>query len=256
LSWAGSSPIRGTEDERSSVYRDFVTSAPDELTVSAAFLTAPSEPFVPEDLRGRPMVMVSACYAGDPAEGESVVAPLRRFGPPALDLMGPVPYVTLQAMTGQEAAARRCAYWRSGYLDELTDEAIDTIAAHTDQVTSPFTLFSLELAGGAIARVGASETAFGHRHGAHVYGVFSAWEDTGETELHVQWTDRFWEALEVFATGAVYVNYLGDEGQQRVRAAYGQASYSRLAALKATYDPMNLFRSNQNILPARETVAG
>ncbi len=235
-------------------YRDFVTSAPEELMVNVAFLTAPATSFVPADLRLRPVVMVSVCYAGDLAEGETVVVPLRRFGPPALDLIGPVPYVALQAMNGQEAAVRRCAHWRSGYLDDVTDEAIDTIVACTARITSPLSLFCLDLAGGAVARVGASETAFGPRDGAHVYGVFSAWEDAGESELHVEWADRFWEALEVFATGAVYVNYLGDEGQPGVRAAYGQANYSRLAALKGKYDPTNLFRSNQNILPAAQTV--
>jgi len=228
-------------------FRDLVASAPDELTVVAVISRAGNEPHLPERAHGQLVVTLSVCWAGDLDQGERALRPLRSFGRPLADLVGPMPYTVLQSA---DAPAGLQNYWKSSYLDALGEEAIDTAIAHASGMTSPLSSCYFEHLQGAIGRAGEDDTAFGHRDAAFDFTILSVWPDPAESAEHISWSRDFWAAMQPFASG-VYVNNLGAEGEDRVRAAYTPAAYRRLAALKDRYDPANLFRCNQNIRPSR-----
>jgi FAD/FMN-containing dehydrogenase len=233
-------------------FRDQVASAPDELTVVAVISRAGAEPHLPEHAHGRLVVTLSVCWAGDLHEGERALRPLRSFGRPLADLVGPTPYTVLQSA---DAPSGLQNYWKSSYLDALTDEAIDTAVAHASGMTSPLSSLYFEHLQGAIGRVGDGDTAFGHRDAAFDFNILSVWPDPATSAEHIGWTRGLWAAMQPFASG-VYVNNLGAEGEGRVRAAYPPATYRRLVALKDEYDPANLFRCNQNIRPSAQPGRG
>ena len=220
-------------------YRDFAAGQPDELTTYAAILTMPD---------GAMVVALVACYAGEPEEGERALAPLKRYGPPIADMIGPMPYTAFQSMLDGAFPVGRQNYWKSGYLPAIGDEAIDTIVAYAQAVPSPHTVVLLEDYHGAVGRVDGTAMAFSHREAAHGLLILANWSDRGESERNIDWTRDFFAAMRPHLSG-VYVNNLGDEGSERVRSAYG-ANYERLVALKTKYDPTNFFRMNQNIVPA------
>jgi FAD/FMN-containing dehydrogenase len=222
------------------VFRDVTAAAPDELTSIGALLTAAD---------GTPAVGIALCYCGPIAEGERLVAPLRRFGAPLVDQIRPLAYPELQSMLDATVPPGRLNYWKANFLRDLRDDAIDAIIEQAATIPSPYSSVLIEHVHGAVSRVGANETAVGTRTAPYSLGIYSVWTDPRETDEHVQWTRQFARVMEPFASGAVYVNYLGDEGEQRVHAAYG-ANYERLTALKAKYDPTNFFRLNQNIRPS------
>ena len=232
-------------------FREICESAPDELTPLFAFLTAPPAPFVPETLRLQPVVAIVLCYAGEPAEGERVVRPIKSFGPPAADLIGPMPYLALQSMLDAGAPAGLQNYWKASFLSGLGDAAIETIVDHAARARSPLAQVHLHLMGGAVARVPAGATAFAHRQAAFAMNIVGTWADPAGNELHTRWVREFSQAMTPHDAPGVYVNFLGDEGEERVRAAYGAKTYSRLQEVKAKYDPENAFRLNQNIQPPR-----
>ena len=227
-------------------FRDQVASAPDELTVVAVISRAGTEPHLPERAHGQLVVTLAVCWSGDLDEGERVLWPLRSFGEPLADLVGPMPYTVLQSA---DAPSGLQNYWKSSYLDALTDEAIDTAVAHASGMTSPLSSCYFEHLQGAIGRVGDGDTAFGHRDAAFDFNILSVWPDPATSAEHIGWSRDLWAAMQPFANG-VYVNNLGAEGEDRVRAAYTPATYRRLVALKDEYDPANLFRHNQNIQPS------
>jgi FAD/FMN-containing dehydrogenase len=227
-------------------FRDQVASAPDELTVVAVISRAGTEPHLPERAHGQLVVTLAVCWAGDLDEGERVLRPLRSFGEPLADLVGPMPYTVLQSA---DAPSGLQNYWQSSYLDALTDEAIDTAVAHASGMTSPLSSCYFEHLQGAIGRVGDGDTAFGHRDAAFDFNILSVWPDPATSAEHIGWARDLWAAMQPFASG-VYVNNLGTEGEDRVQAAYTPATYQRLVALKDEYDPANLFRHNQNIRPS------
>ncbi|MBV9198430.1 MAG: FAD-binding oxidoreductase [Alphaproteobacteria bacterium] len=222
-------------------YRSFSRTAPDDISTDAVFLTAPD---------GRRLVALSVCYIGPVDEGERALRPLREFGQPLQDLIAPVAYTALQASADPLFAPGRRYYWKAQFLKDLSDSAIDALVDGYACATSPLSLAVLQQVGGAIARVPADATAYGNRDAAYDCFPAAIWEDPAEDERHIAWARKFWEAMRPFATGGVYANNLGEEGEERVRAAYG-GNYARLAAVKAIYDPDNLFRLNQNIRPAR-----
>jgi FAD/FMN-containing dehydrogenase len=225
------------------LYRDFTATTPPQLTCFAV-LTSSAE--------GAPVAVVAVCYHGRPEDGERLLRPLRAFGSPLLDGIGPMPYTALQSMLDPFYPSGRLNYWKSSFLTELGDGAIDTMLAHCADRPTPLCHVAIEQMGGATSRVDAQETAFAHRERPYNFLCLGVSADGAETEACVRWARRFWEAMQPFASGGVYVNYLGaeaEEGAERVRAAYGAAKYERLAALKAAYDPTNLFRMNQNIRP-------
>jgi FAD/FMN-containing dehydrogenase len=231
-------------------YREFAAAAPDELTTIFELSAAPPAPFLPEELHGKPIVMVGACYAGSPEEGAKVVRPLKEFGRPIVDFLEPKPYTALQSMFDPFVPHGWHRYWKSVELPPLTDGAIDTLVEQASAITSPRSYCIVFQLGGALARVGEDETAFGQRDAAHNVNVNAVWtEDDPDGEQHVSWAREFFSALQPHARGRVYVNFLGDEGSDRVRQAYGERRYERLVGLKRTYDPANVFRLNQNIEP-------
>jgi FAD/FMN-containing dehydrogenase len=231
-------------------YRDFATEAPDELTTICNLRPAPPLPLIPEELHGRPVLMVGACYAGPLERGEALLRPLRRFGRPVVDAIGPRPYTELQRLFDPTVPHGWHYHWKTHELPPLEDRAIDLLCEQAARITSPRSYIIVFQLGGAVARVPADATAFTQRDAAHNVNINAVWlPDDPEPELHVRWADEAFQALAPVARPRAYVNFLADEPQQRVRAAYGPETYDRLVALKRRYDPGNVLRLNQNIAP-------
>jgi FAD/FMN-containing dehydrogenase len=231
-------------------YREFIATAPDELTTIFELSVAPPAPFLPEEVHGKPIVMVGACYAGAPENGIEVVRPLKEFGNPIVDLLEPKLYTALQSMFDPSVPHGWHRYWKSVELPPLTDEAIDTLVEHASAQTSPKSYCIVFHLGGALARVAEDETAFSQRHAGHNVNINAVWtKDDPQGERHVAWAHDFFSAMQPQARERVYLNFLGDEGAERVRRAYGHRQYDRLGELKRAYDPTNFFRLNQNIEP-------
>jgi hypothetical protein len=236
-------------------WRDFETTAPEDWTSGAVLLTAPPAPFVPEELHGRQVVAIAGVYAGPIEEGEEVLRPLREFGP-GLDLIQPMPYSAAQTMIDSMYPAGNSNYWKAQYLPGIGDELIDTMLKQFADVASPLTSVVLEHNGdGAVNRVPAEATAFGYRDHTYILILMSMWADPADTDRNIGWTRRVYDSLKPFTRPGIYVNYLGEEGEERVREAYGDR-YERLAALKAKYDPTNFFHRNQkHPASSRDSVA-
>jgi FAD/FMN-containing dehydrogenase len=230
-------------------YAEATATAPDELTTITFVQKAPPMPFIPADAHGTPVHVILACYAGDPDAGQAALAALRRLtdSGPLADTTGPTTYPALYDLTEMAAVSRPHAT-RNAYLRELTDATIEIILDFVNRATSPFSLVALRELGGAMARVPVDATAFAHRDKAFYLAADNAWENEPQPERHVAWTEAFWQAVAPYTDGA-YAGYLGDEGEARVRAAYPPATYARLAVIKRTYDPENLFRLNPNVRP-------
>jgi FAD/FMN-containing dehydrogenase len=234
-------------------YRDFMRDAPDEVGGGIAFLTAPPEPFVPEEARGKPAVGVIATYVGDAEEGERIFKPIRDLGP-AVDLVGPMPYLAAQSLLEAGNPHGRRHYWKADLMDDLPGDAIDIICDAAMRMISPFTVLLFQPLGGAVARVPADATALGRRDAAWAYHLLSQWEDTGDDEPNMEWTRSLSKSLEPYATGGVYITYSSDVGEERVEDAY-RGHLDRLTEIKDRYDPGNMFHLGQNIRPSIEAAA-
>ncbi len=225
-------------------FREFTTNAPDEVRCMAFLATSPE---------GVPGALIAACYAGSPVEGEAVMRPLKEFGPPVEDHIGPMPYPALQGMLEAAAPHGYRNYWKSGFMDELGDDAIDTLIERFATIPSPTSGLVLEQVGGAVGRVGQEEAAFRHRDAKYNFLILQIWPDAADDAANIAWAKETWDAVHPYTAPGVYVNYMGqeaEEGADRVRAAYGP-NYDRLVALKNKYDPKNFFRMNQNIPPSK-----
>jgi FAD/FMN-containing dehydrogenase len=231
-------------------YREFISVAPDDLSTMFVFLTVPPNPSLPADMRGKTAVAIVVCYAGSPESGDILLRPLRASFSPAADSIRVMPYVSLQSMLDGDAPWGLQNYRKSAYLAGIGDDAIATIIEHAGRISSPLSQVHIQHLQGAVGRVGEADTAFSHRNAAFVVNIVSKWRDTTRSERHIQWTRELAGAINPFSTGGVYVNFLGNEGDNRVRAAYGPEKYLRLSELKKRYDPANFFRLNQNIVPA------
>jgi FAD/FMN-containing dehydrogenase len=229
-------------------YRDWLADCPDELMTIVVTRRAPALPVVPPELVGKHVVAVAACYAGPVEDGERVLAPLKRFGNPVLDLCMPKPFLAHQAMFDPSFRRGWWYYVRSCDVAELTDDVIDIVVEYGRRITSPVTSIALWQMGGAVARVHDNETAFNGRHAGFTFNINGNSETADGFEAERQWARDYWSALEPYHT-SVYVNFLMEEGEERVREAYGDEKYDRLKALKRRYDPTNFFRLNQNIPP-------
>lgn len=230
-------------------YRDWIADAPDELMTIVIHRKAPALSFIPEELHGQPVVMVICCWAGDIEEGEKFVLPLRQFGSPTLDALLPKPYLAHQETFDPSFPPGRWYYFKSCDVAELSDEIIDITVERSLQIKSPLTSFPIWQRGGAVARVGEDETAFGGRSAGFTYNIGACTETSEGFDDEREWVRGFWSALEPWHEG-VYMNFLGDEGAERVVESYGPEKYERLRALKQKYDPDNFFRTNQNIAPS------
>ena len=221
-------------------YQEYSRTAPDELSADAIFLTSPD---------GERVLAISVCYVGPIEEGERVLEPLRRFGPPLVDDIGPAPYTEVQAAADAFFPIGLCFYWKSHFLKEISGDAVEATVSHFASVPSPRSLLIFQQFGGAVGRLGRSETAFWHRDVQWDNFAASVWTDPTESETQRKWVREWWDAMNPFSMGGEYVNNLGEEGQDRVRASYGD-NYERLVVLKNKYDPTNFLRLNANITPA------
>ena len=219
-------------------YREVAENAPDELTVFAALMTSPD---------GHPITAIFPAYNGPVTKAEAAVKPFRDLGPVA-DQVQEMPYPALQSMLDEGFPSGLQVYWRSDFLKGLPDEALDTLVDRFNAITSPLSALLIEQFGGAVARVPAGETAFAQRDALFNLAIISRWTDGASAATHTDWARQTSAAIRPFASGGVYVNYLGEEAADRVKAAYGP-KYEKLVAVKRKYDPNNLFRVNQNIQP-------
>lgn len=228
-------------------YRDFVMSdLPDELTVYAAAFSTPD---------GYPVVAFIPAWCGEnPVEGERVLAPLRNFGSPIADLVSSMPYPAMQQMLDGVAPFGLRSYWKSSFLHHLPDAAIETFVQFAESSTSPRSLAILEHAHGAVARVASDATAFPARSHPFDLVLISVWNNAVEDASHIDWTRKFYSAMQPWSAGTVYVNSLDQDDMERVPEAYAH-NYARLSKIKATYDSTNRFRRNQNIRPQSQAAA-
>ncbi len=221
-------------------YREFTVSAADALIVYATLGHGPD---------GTPRMGMRAAFNGPVAAGEEAVRKLRGFGSPIVDEIRPRSYREIQQLIDPNFPAGRLNYWKAHFLAELSDEVIDLVVEAFRRVPSRYSGIAFEQMGGAVARVGASETAFSHRSAAYSFLILAGWENPSESEANVAWARDLWEQVRPMAAAGVYVNYLGSEGEQRIHEAYGP-NLNRLAEIKGRYDPDNFFRMNQNIQPS------
>jgi hypothetical protein len=228
--------------------RDFFPEAPDELGITLGMLNAPPAPFLPMEWYGKPVIALILVWAGDLAEGDRAIAPLRGIAPPIADAVRPVPYLFVQSMLDAGAPHGRHYYWRSHRLPHLSDEVIGVLVEAIRSMSAPFSQINGWAMGGAVSRVDAQATAVGEREVGFDIGINAAWLPADpEPGRHVEWVRRTWEELRPHSAG-VYVNFLSDEGAAGIDAAYGER-LKRLRALKGRYDPSNFFRLNANIPP-------
>jgi FAD/FMN-containing dehydrogenase len=222
-------------------YRDFTRTAPEALGSLCNLATLPD---------GTPAAVVLLAYNGSVDDGERLLRPLRECAPLLADQVGPLPYMALQSIVENFNPPGLRNYWKSNYLRELSDAAIDVLVEHYTTVPAPHTHVVIEHLGGAVSRVGEDATAVAHREALYNFLIVGMWTDAAADAQVIGWVREFWGALQPFSSGGLYVNYEAEHDVGRVQAAYSPAKYARLATVKATYDPTNLFRLNQNIAPA------
>ena len=232
-------------------YRDYMAKAPEEVGGGLALLTAPPEPFVPEEVRGAPAVGIIFCYIGPPEEGAEAAKELRAFGSPVIDMIQPMPYAAVQQMLDAASPRGVREYFKIDSLGELSDQAIDTLVAQAEQLPAPFGQLILAPMGGAMGRTDGDSMALSVKDAAWTYFCLAMWMDPLEDEGNIAWTRGFHEAMRPFSVGTALPNFIEpDEGVARLRASYGEEKYARLVALKQRWDPDNVFRLNQNIVPS------
>ncbi len=224
-------------------FRERTASLPDELMMQGGLLHAP-------DGSGLPIAVIAACHCGSIDEGEAALRPLKEYGPPIMDTIGPMPYTAINMMLDAGFPKGALNYWKSSFLTELSDEAIETLARQFSTCPSPMSGLLLEHFHGAATRVAPKDTAFAHRQVGYNLLIVSEWMEPGESEQNIAWARETYAAMQPYMAAGRYVNYLGeDEGEDPVAAAYGP-NYERLRSIKMEYDPANVFHMNQNIKPA------
>jgi FAD/FMN-containing dehydrogenase len=221
------------------LYAEFSAAAPDAMCLDAALLTMPD---------GKHGFAISAFYAGPVDEGERLLRPLREALVTVEDRIGPVSYVQLQKAGDASFPRGNRFYWKAQFLQEVTEAAADALIDRFPSVPSARSFFVFQQVGGAISRVPPAATAYANRRATYDCFPVSIWTDPSADEANIAWAREMYTALQPFAMDGVYVNNLGDEGHDRVKAAYGE-NYARLVSLKREYDPDNLFRLNQNVRP-------
>jgi FAD/FMN-containing dehydrogenase len=222
-------------------YRDAAASLPDELTLFAGLVHAP-------DGSGHKLAAILACHCGTPAAGEAALKPIKAFGPPVMDAMGPTSYEAINTMLDAGFPRGALNYWKASFLEALSDAAIDALVARFALCPSPMSGLVLEHFHGAVTRIGVSETAFPHRGRGFNVVIASEWMDPAATRVNVAWARETYDALRPFLAAGRYSNYLADDEGGEAAAAYGP-NQARLRALKTKYDPTNVFRLNLNVRP-------
>ena len=230
-------------------FRDFMQQAPEDLYGFFAILTVPPGPPFPEELHMKKMCGVVWCYTGPESEAEAVFQPVKEFGPPAMYGIQPMPYPALQTAFDALYPPGLYWYWKGDFVNELTDEAIDLHVKHGFEMPTMLSAMHLYPIDGKPNQVGPDDTPWGHRQAKWSEVIVGVDSDPANTEAISAWAKEYWEALHSHSAGGAYVNFMMEEGEDRVKATYG-SNYERLAAIKQKYDPANLFRVNQNIKPA------
>ena len=228
-------------------YRSFASSAPDKATCWVILRKAPPLPFLPPEVHGKEVFVIAAIYAGDIKEGEKILEPLRRFGNPIADVIGPVLFAAWQQAFDPLLTPGARNYWKSHNYTELTDDLLDILVEYTSRLPSASTEIFVGQLGGAINQVAPDATAYPHRNANFVMTVHARWENISDDTICVEWAKELSDKIAPYTTGGVYVNFIS-EGENRIAAAFG-SNYERLAKIKSKYDPENFFRVNQNILP-------
>lgn len=239
---------RGEEVLRA--FREWSADAPEEATLLVAIMSAPPEPFVPPQLVGQKVVALLGCWCGEDEAGEAALGPLRALGP-ALDQFGPMPYPALQSMLDGAAPHGLRNYYRGGYVAELDDEVVATALKHGERLPSLMSQIHFHQMGGAVGRFGTDTSAFSGRAAGYTYNLISTWTDPADDPTHIAANNALSADLAPRSMAGTYVNFASESDFGRVRAAYGDAIYDRLAGLKRKYDPANVFCRNQNVQPAR-----
>jgi FAD/FMN-containing dehydrogenase len=229
-------------------YREVAAAAPDELTVWVVLRKAPPLPFLPAEVHGNEILIFAVCYTGEPANAENALAPLRALGEPIADVIGVQPYAAWQTAFDPLLTPGAFNYWKSHNFTTLSDGLLDTLVDYVGTLPTAECEIFIGQVGGASNRIGADATAYPHRDANFVMNVHTRWRDRGDEPTAIKWAREFFAATAPHATGGVYVNFMPEDETERIPGAYG-ANYVRLAALKAKYDPGNLFRLNQNVQP-------
>jgi FAD/FMN-containing dehydrogenase len=229
-------------------YRDFITKAPEDMYGFLAFLNVPPAPPFPESIQTKNMCGIVWCYTGPADQAEKAFKPVREFGPPAFEHIGPVPFPALQTLFDPLLPPGLQWYWRGDFFKELDDEAVARYVKYGSQLPSALSTVHMYPINGAVHRVGPNDTAWAYRDVTWSVVYAGIDPDPAKGDAITSWTKEFWEALHPYSAGGAYVNFLMEEGQGRVEATY-RDNYKRLAQVKAKYDPTNLFHVNQNIKP-------
>ena len=227
-------------------YRDWIESAPDEVGGGAAVVVAPPEAFVPAELQGKPVIAVIPLSFGDP----ELLRPIREFGSPFADLVGPMPYVEVQKLLDHPNPPGNLNYWKAEAVQKLTDELIDLVLSQAEAIGSPFTAAFFQPLGGALARTSADATAINPTPGRWILHAIGVWQTEAESEQEMAWVRQWGELIEPYKSAGAPLTFSADTGDERVRGAFGPEKYERLVALKDKYDPENVFCLNQNIKPS------
>lgn len=230
-------------------YRDFTSSCSDDMTLWMVLRDAPPLPFLPEEVHGTRVVVFAFVYAGDPAEGERLLAPLRSHGSPHGEHVGVIPFAGFQQAFDPLLTPGARNYWKSHNFASLEDGVLAEVLSAVETLPTPQTEIFIAQVGGAAARLPIDSSAYPHRDAAYVLNVHTRWEDASDDRLCIDWARAFFDATAPYSTGGVYMNFVSEATDAaRVQAAYG-SSYPRLQELKAKYDPDNAFRTNLNVRP-------
>ena len=246
-------PVASPASEAASVlelYRKLIKEAPPELTLVIIMRPAPPAPWLPADMHGKPIIVMLACYSGDPEQGEKAVAPIKSFGKPIGDVLIRRPYAQLQSLLDATQPNGRRYYWKSEYLPDIESALCEKLVEYAAKIPSPHSAAILFQLDGALNQLSNDHSAVGNRDARYVVNLASSWENSGDDDVNIGWARAAWADMKQFSTGGTYVNFLTeDEGPERIEAALS-SSYQRLTEIKKKWDPQNVFRTNRNISPA------
>jgi FAD/FMN-containing dehydrogenase len=229
-------------------YREFIREAPEEINGFFAFLVIPPAEHFPEHLHGKKMCGIVWCYSGPIDQAEEAFKPIRSFKPPALDLVGPMPHPAVQSMFDPIYPPGLQWYWKADFVNELSDEAIALYVKYGTEIPTMHSTIHLYPINGAAHRVGKNDTPWSYRDATWAQVIVGVDPDPANNDTIIAWAKESWDALHPYSAGGAYVNFMMDEGQDRIKATY-RDNYERLLDIKNKYDPTNLFRVNQNIRP-------
>jgi FAD/FMN-containing dehydrogenase len=230
-------------------WQDLILNGPEDLNGWFGFVTIPPVPMFPEEHHLKKMCVITFCYTGDMNKAEEVFKPIREFCPPVMDVAGPIPFPVLNSLFDGLYPPGLQWYWRADLFNEISDKAVALHLKYAAQLPTPHSTMHIYPVNGAAHHVGKKDTAWNYREANFSMVIVGVDPDPANNERMIQWAKDYWMALHPFSAGGAYLNFIMEEGEDRVRASYGD-NYARLAQVKATYDPQNLFHVNQNIKPA------